>query len=64
MQSGDDWDEDWDDDDSGSAFVSDMSAASKMKIAGAAAFVFVILICAMVFQNCGSNYLHKNILKK
>ena len=52
MQSGaeEDWDdEDWDDD-SGSSFISDMSIASKMKLAGAGAFVLVILIFTMVSQ--------------
>jgi len=56
MQSEDDWDEDWEDDDSGSSVISDMSMGSKMKLAGAGAFVFVILICAMVFQNFGFYY--------
>ena len=58
MQSGaeEDWDdEDWDDD-SGSSFISDMSMASKMKLAGAGALVLVILIFAMVSQNFGFYY--------
>ena len=55
MQSGseEEWDdEDWDDD-SGSSFISDMSVASKMKLAGTGALVLVILIFAMVSQNFG-----------
>ena len=58
MQSGaeEEWDdEDWDDD-SGSSFISDMSMASKMKLAGAGAFVLVILIFTMVSQNYGFYY--------
>ncbi len=58
MQSGseEEWDdEDWDDD-SGSSFISDMSVASKMKLAGAGALVLVILIFAMVSQNFGFYY--------
>ena len=58
MQSGaeEDWDdEDWDDD-SGSSFISDMSIASKMKMAGAGALVLLILIFAMVSQNFGFYY--------
>ena len=58
MQSGaeEEWDdEDWDDD-SGSSFISDMSIASKMKLAGAGAFVLVILIFTMVSQNYGFYY--------
>ena len=58
MQSGaeEDWDdEDWDDD-SGSSFILDMSMASKMKLAGAGAFVLVILIFTMVSQNYGFYY--------
>ena len=58
MQSGaeEDWDdEDWEDD-SGSSFISDMSVASKMKLAGAGAFVLVILIFTMVSQNYGFYY--------
>ena len=58
MQSGaeEEWDdEDWDDD-SGSSFISDMSMASKMKLAGAGALVLVILIFAMVSQNFGFYY--------
>ena len=59
MQSGaeEEWDdEDWEDDDSGSSFISDMSMASKMKLAGAGAFVLVILIFTMVSQNYGFYY--------
>ena len=59
MQSGaeEGWDdEDWEDDDSGSSFLSDMSMASKMKMAGAGALVLVILIFAMVSQNFGFYY--------
>ena len=58
MQSGaeEEWDdEDWEDD-SGSSFISDMSMASKMKLAGAGAFVLVILIFTMVSQNYGFYY--------
>ena len=58
MQSGaeEEWDdEDWDDD-SGSSFISDMSVGSKMKLAGAGAFVLVILIFTMVSQNYGFYY--------
>ena len=58
MQSGaeEEWDdEDWDDD-SGPSFISDMSMASKMKLAGAGAFVLVILIFTMVSQNYGFYY--------
>ena len=58
MQSGaeEEWDdEDWDDD-SGSSFISDMSMVSKMKMAGAGAFVLVILIFTMVSQNYGFYY--------
>ena len=58
MQSGaeEEWDdEDWDDD-SGSSFISDMSMASKMKLAGAGALVLMILIFAMVSQNFGFYY--------
>ena len=58
MQSGaeEEWDdEDWDDD-SGSSFISDMSVGSKMKMAGAGAFVLVILIFTMVSQNYGFYY--------
>ena len=57
MQSGEEeWDdEDWEDD-SGSSFISDMSMASKMKLAGAGAIVLVILIFAMVSQNFGFYY--------
>ena len=59
MQSGaeEEWDdEDWEDNDSGSSFLSDMSLASKMKMAGAGALVLVILIFAMVSQNFGFYY--------
>jgi len=59
MQSGaeEEWDdEDWEDDDSGSSFISDMSVGSKMKLAGAGAFVLVILIFTMVSQNYGFYY--------
>ena len=59
MQSGaeEDWDdEDWDDDDSGHPSFSDMSVGSKMKLAGAGAFVLVILIFTMVSQNYGFYY--------
>ena len=58
MQSGaeEEWDdEDWEDD-SGSSFISDMSMASKMKLAGAGALVLVILIFTMVSQNFGFYY--------
>ena len=58
MQSGaeEEWDdEDWEDD-SGSSFISDMSMASKMKLAGAGALVLVILIFTMVSQNYGFYY--------
>ena len=58
MQSGaeEEWDdEDWEDD-SDSSFISDMSMASKMKLAGAGAFVLVILIFTMVSQNYGFYY--------
>ena len=58
MQSGaeEEWDdEDWEDD-SGSSFISDMSVGSKMKLAGAGAFVLVILIFTMVSQNYGFYY--------
>ena len=58
MQSGaeEEWDdEDWEDD-SDSSFISDMSVASKMKLAGAGALVLVILIFAMVSQNFGFYY--------
>ena len=56
MQSGaeEEWDdEDWEDADSGSTFVSDMSVASKMKLAGVAAFVVLLLLCSMIFTNFG-----------
>jgi hypothetical protein len=59
MQSGaeEEWDdEDWEDDASGSSFIFDMSMASKMKLAGAGAIVFAILIFAMVSQNFGFYY--------
>ena len=55
MQSGaeEEWDdEDWEDD-SDSSFISDISVASKMKLAGAGALVLVILLFAMVSQNFG-----------
>ena len=58
MQSGaeEEWDdEDWDDDSSHPSF-SDMSVGSKMKLAGAGAFVLVILIFTMVSQNYGFYY--------
>ena len=62
MQSGEEeWDDeddvfdDWEDD-SGSSFISDMSMASKMKLAGAGALVLVILIFTMVSQNYGFYY--------
>ena len=55
MQSGDDWDEDWDDD-SGSTFISDMSLASKMKLAGGAGFVILLLLSSMIFTNFGFYY--------
>ena len=57
MQSGseDDWDEDWDDD-SGSTFISDMSIASKMKLAGGAGFVILLLLSSMIFTNFGFYY--------
>ena len=58
MQSGaeEEWDdEDWDDD-SGHPSFSDMSVGSKMKLAGAGAFVLVILIFTMVSQNYGFYY--------
>ena len=56
MQSGaeEEWDdEDWEDADSGSTFVSDMSVASKMKLAGGVAFVILLLLCSMIFTNFG-----------
>ena len=51
----DDWDEDWDDD-SGSTFISDMSLASKMKLAGGAGFVILLLLSSMIFTNFGFYY--------
>ena len=61
MQSGseEEWDdEDWDDDDddSDSMFSSDISVASKMKLAGGAAFVVLLLLCSMIFTNFGLYY--------
>jgi hypothetical protein len=56
MQSGaeEEWDdEDWEDVDSDSTFVSDMSVASKMKLAGVVAFVVLLLLCSMIFTNFG-----------
>ena len=56
MQSGaeEEWDdEDWEDADSDSTFVSDMSIASKMKLAGVVAFVVLLLLCSMIFTNFG-----------
>ena len=50
----DDWDEDWEEDyDDSSNFLSGMSVASKMKVAGGAAFVILILLSSMIFTNFG-----------
>jgi len=52
----DDWDEDWEEDEyeeSTGSFLSDMSVASKMKMAGGAAFVILILLSSMIFTNFG-----------
>jgi len=52
----DDWDDDWDEDDfdeSSNSFISDISVASRMKIAGGAAFVILILLSSMIFTNFG-----------
>ena len=51
----DDWDEDWDDD-SDTSFFSDISVASRMKLAGGAAFVILLLLCSMIFTNFGFYY--------
>ena len=52
----DEWDEDWEEDEyeeSTGSFLSDMSVASKMKMAGGAAFVILILLSSMIFTNFG-----------
>lgn len=49
----DDWDEDWEEDSDGGSILSEMSVASKMKIAGGAAFVILILLSSMIFTNFG-----------
>ena len=52
----DEWDEDWEEDEyeeSAGSFLSDMSVASKMKMAGGAAFVILLLLSSMIFTNFG-----------
>ena len=52
----DEWDEDWEEDEyeeSTGSFLSDMSVASKMKMAGGAAFVILLLLSSMIFTNFG-----------
>ena len=56
VQSADEeWDdEEWEEDYDGSSnFLSGMSVASKMKVAGATAFVILILLSSMIFTNFG-----------
>ena len=50
----DDWDEDWDEETESDFFV--ISLASKMKLAGGAAFVIFLLLCSMIFNNFGFYY--------
>ena len=52
----DDWEEDWEEDEyveSEESFLSNLSVASKMKFAGGAAFVVLILLSSMIFTNFG-----------
>ena len=52
----DEWDEDWEEDEyeeSTGSFLSDMSVASKMKMAGGGAFVILLLLSSMIFTNFG-----------